>query len=102
MRFAGLLHLKKTGDVARILSETPGVVSNRPVAGSQLVQGKPKGLWIDRVKGGGQREGCRLPTLGADALTDVGVGGGCLTSGALRKGGGVSERTLIRPLGHTR
>ena len=51
--------------------------------------------------------GLQAATLGADAPTDVvdwgwvGARGG-LTSGVPRRGGGVSERTLIRPLGHTR
>lgn len=40
--------------------------------------------------------------LGADALADREDGGKVLTSEGVRKGEGVSERTLIRPLGHTR
>lgn len=37
--------------------------------------------------------------LGANVLVERGE---VLTSEGVRKGGGVSERTLMRPLGHTR
>lgn len=53
--------------------------------------------------GEGGREGCRLPLREQMLLWRSGRGekGESLTSGGLREGGGVSERTLIRPLGHT-
>lgn len=49
------------------------------------------------------REGCRLPPHGEQMLWCGGEEKGeSLTSVGMRKGGGVSEWTLMRPLGHTR
>lgn len=59
---------------------------------------------MDRSSGERGGQGCRLPR-GEQMLNrwrKRGEKGESLTSGGVRKGGGVSERTLIRPLGHTR
>lgn len=57
-----------------------------------------------RQRRGKRQGGLQATAWGADALVEGGKGGGGegLTSGGVRKGEGVSESTLMRPLGHTR
>ena len=57
-----------------------------------------------QIEWGEGRAGLQASSWRADAqsVEERGEKGESLTSGGVRKGGGVSERTLIRPLGHTR
>lgn len=76
---------------------TGGLLVVRVEVGSSLVHSKPEGEWIEggeRGRAAGYRAGSRCWQRGEK--------GEALTSGGVRKGGGVSKRTLIRPLGHTR